>query len=485
MQWLTPKAGILCDMSGKRKAAGSADQEAERLWAALTRVVALTPEALATCTPHVATLKLDGVRVCLSCKAGVCCRVDAWGRRQLEAGAPHATFVLDAEEHEGVYWVFDALMAQGRDLRALALADRLRWAAALLEAVPALAGTPLRLKPYSGMRTAAQLQRLFEAAAASPAVDGVIFCDLTAPYETPPLKFKPRLTVDFRLEPQPRLPPGTFGLLTQRAGRLQPFRLRGKACLLATSAEERLALGLPEALGPGDVAVVECALPCERRGRWRALRLRPDRRHPNCLSTVLDTLDMRARGLDQACTLAGLLPPLGAQPAFDVWLAVLRRRLLWADGGRVGGTELHGSTRAGSEGSVPVDRCRLALPLKGEVALHAYFSLAADELEQLLAVLRLWLGGAPHRALRLRLALQLRPAGLAAADARYFRTILDLPQEALLAKAARALGAAASLALAPLEDAQPPELLELPAELAAVAASTYVLTAVVGAPGGG
>lgn len=471
-------------MSGKRKAAGSADQEAERLWAALTRVVALTPEALATCTPHVATLKLDGMRVCLSCKAGVCCRVDALGRQELEVGAPHATFVLDAEERDGVYWVFDALMAQGRDLRALALADRLRQAAALLEAVPALGGTPLRLKPYSGLRTADQLQRLVEAAAASPAVDGVIFCDLAAPYETPPLKFKQRLTVDFRLEPQPRLPPGTFGLLTQRAGRLQPFKLRGKACLLATSAEERLALGLPEVLGPSDVVIVECALPCERRGRWRAVRLRPDRRHPNCLSTVLDTLAMRARGLDQALALAGLLPPLGAQPAFDVWLVVLRRRLLWADAG-VGGTELHGAARAGGEGSVPVDRCRLALPLKGEVALHAYFSLAADELDQLLAVLRLWLSGAPHRALRLRLALQLRPAGLAAADARYFRTILDLPPEALLAKAAHALGPAAAVALALLEDAQPPELLELPAALAAVAASTYVLTAAVGAPSGG
>ena len=459
------------ERNGKRKADRTADDEATRLWTALTRVVALTPEVLAVRGVHVATLKLDGLRVCLSCKAGVCSRIDALGRTELETGRTEEAFVLDAEEHEGVFWVFDALMTQGRDLRSLALTDRLCAAAKLLDGLPALAGWPLRLKPYFSLRTAAPLQRLLHEASVSMTADGIIFCDVRSAYETPPLKFKSYLTVDFCLESQPRLP--GFFLLTQKAGRLRRFRIRGKECVLAVSAEERRALGLPEVLRPEDAVIVECALPCERRGRWRVVRRRPDRRHPNCLSTVLDTMAMKDRGLDQALTLWGLLPPLSTQAAFEVWLDVLRRRLLWDElDGDEPVVEVHGTARAGHEGSVHVDHCRLTLPLKGCVVLRSFFGLTSDELEQLFAVLQRWLAGAPHRSLHLLLGVQLLHEGLGSQDARYFKTILDVSPEVLHARATSAFGAA-SLSL--LEGAQPPALLELPPLLSSLATSTHIL----------
>jgi hypothetical protein len=464
------------ERGSKRKADRAADEEATRLWTALTRVVALTPEVLAVRGVHAATLKLDGLRVCLSCKAGVCSRIDALGRTELETGRPEEAFVLDAEEHDGVFWVFDALMAGGRDLRALALFDRLCAAGKLLDGLPALGGRPLRMKPYCGLRAAGPLQRLLHEASACTTADGVIFCDVGGAYETPPLKFKSSLTVDFCLEAQPRQP-GAFFLLTQKAGQLRRFKLRGKHCVLTVSAQERAELGLPEALQPEDAVIMECAVPCERRGRWRAVRRRPDRCRPNCLSTVLDTLAMKERGLDQALALWGLLPPLSTQAAFEVWLDVLRRRLLWDEvDGEDAVVEVHGAARAGHEGSVPVDRCRLALPLKGGVALRSFFCLSAEELEHLFVVLRHWLAGGQHRSLRLLLAVQLLHDGLGSQDARYFKTILEVSPKTLHAKATSAFGAA-SLSL--LESAQPPELLELPPLLSDLAASTHVLRVTV------
>ena len=462
----------LTERTGKRKESRAADEEAVRLWSVLTRVVALTPEALARSGVHAATLKLNGVRVCLSCKAGVCSRIDALGRAELQSGCEEEAFVLDAEEQGGAFWVFDALMTQGRDLRPLAMADRLRAAAELLVRLPTHGGRPLRPKPYSGLRSAAVLQRLLLEASASTAADGVIFCDFSGAYETPPLKFKSKLTVDFCLESHPRLP-GCFFLLAQKAGQLRRFRLRGKDCVLALAAEERRVLGLPERPRAEDAVIVECALPCERHGRWRAVRRRPDRRHPNCLSTVLDTLAIKARGLDQTLALSGLLPPLSTQAAFEAWLDVLRRRLLSReDAGDEPFVEVHGAARPGCEGSIPVDCCRLALPLKGGVKLRSFFRLTADELEQLFSVLQRWLAGAPRRSLDLLLALQLLPEGLSPKDAHYFKTILDTSAEALLARAAAAFGTA-SLSL--VEEAQPPELLELPPQLSLLAATTHVL----------
>lgn len=464
-------------MSGKRKVERAADEEGTRLWTALTRVVALTPEALKTRYMHVVTLKLDGVRICLCCKAGACSRIDALGRTPLETSSLEP-FVLDAEEHAGVFWVFDALMTQGRDLRSLALADRLQAAAKLLEHLPTLGGHPLRMKPYYSLRTQVPLQRLLQEATAATTADGVIFCDISAAYETPPLKFKASLTVDFCLESQPRLL-GSFFLLTQKAGRLRRFRLRGKECVLVTSAEERQALGLPAEVHSEDGIIVECAVPCERRGRWRAVRRRPDRRHPNCLSTVLDTLAMKERGLDQALPLWGLLPPVDALQAFDAWLSILRRRLVWDDSSEYPIVELHGATRANQAGSIPLDRCRQALPLKGGVMLQAFFSLTSEELEQLFVVLQLWLAGMPHRSLHLLLVMQLRHESLGSQDARYFKTILESSPQALHSKALHFFGAAS---VAPLEGAEPPGLLELPPLLASLATSTYVLRTQVTSP---
>jgi len=461
-------------MAGKRKMENAADEEATRLWAAMTRVVALTPEGVEETPVHVASLKLDGRRACLSCKAGVCCRIDALGREVLEEGSLQEDFVIDAEEHKGTFWAFDALMVKGRDLRSLALADRLWHLSLLLQSLTELGTLRVKLKAYASLRTGDALHRLLLDAHASEACDGIIFCDCTSVYETPAFKFKQDLTVDFCLESTPSSPPGSFCLLTQVAGRLKPFKLHGKNCIVVVSPD----LGVPDVLRREDGVILECAIPKGRNGLWKAVRRRPDRRSPNCLRTVLDTMAMNQKGYDEAAFLHRTLPPLGTKSAFEAWLAILRRRILWQEEECLGSekiVEVHGEAHLGYEGSVRVEEVRLMLPLEGRVRARAFFSLTGREAAAFLSVLKLWVSGGSRRSFALSLAMQTLHEGLSASDARYFGTFLEVSSlEALLDSAS---SSSKTATMAPLAMAEPPELLELPPLLARLASSTHVLKA--------
>jgi len=464
-------------MSVKRQIENSADDEARRIWGAMTRVVALTPETLLETPVHVATLKLDGCRVGLSCKAGVCSRINAVGRSVLEGDNDQKDFVLDAEEHGGVFWVFDALMVDAHDIRSLALADRLLSLAHLLEKLKSIGGKELRMKPYRSLRSAEALHRLLADSTTGESCDGVIFCDYTGVYETPAFKFKQRLTVDFCLESSLRGSVGTFTLLTQVAGRLKAFKLHGEPCELLLSCLELASFAIPDEVKRGDACILECLLPEGRHGKWKAVRRRLDRKSPNCLRTVLDTMEMNRKGFDEAGFLHRHLPPLATKAAHGAWLAVLRRRILRDDGcpgvdERV--VEVHGASHTGYGGSVRVDHSRLALPIEGKVLVRAFFSLSDVDIERLFAILRTWLEGASNRELRLLVAVQLAQEGLSSLDARYFGCILESTTEALTTSAAQSVGSAT---LVRLQDSQPPELLQLPPMLSSLAEGTSLLRA--------
>ena len=460
-------------MAYKRKLENAADEEATRLWASLTRVVALTPPGVEETPVHVATLKLDGCRVCLCSKAGVCFRIDALGREMIEEGILQEDFILDAEDHEGTFWAFDALMVRGRDLRSLAFADRLRHLDLLLQTLKALGRFRVKMKSYLPLRSGDAIHRLLLDAHSSEACDGIIFCDLTAVYETPPFKFKPHLTVDFCLESTSESSPGTFGLLMQVAGRLMPFKLHGKNCVVVVSSEERVALGVANVLRREEGIILECAVPKGRNGPWKAVRRRPDRRNPNCLRTVLDTLSMHQRGYDEPAFIHRLLPPLGTKSAFEAWRAVIRRQILWQEEGVRGGevVEVHGEGHAGYEGSVRVEDVRLMLPLEGRIRARAFFSLDDRETATFLSVLKLWLSGGARRSLTILLVTQSLHKGLSASDARYFGVFMDSTPEALLDLASMRFEVAT---VTPLLMGSPSDLLQLPPVLARLASTTWI-----------
>ena len=459
-------------------------EEARRIWGALTRVVALTPETLAERPVHAGTLKLDGKRVALVRRGGVTSRVDALGRLSFdEAAAGGLDFVLDAEEHGGVFWVFDALLVAGQDLRALALADRL---VALEEEhragrLPgALGGLPLKLKVYRSLRSPGALDVLLSEAADS--CDGLIFCDVTAPYEIPAFKYKPCLTLDFSLESgSASSPPGSYRLLTQVAGVAKVFRVDGRAQEIHLDASDRVRLGLPPSgvLDRSVGFIVQFELPRSLGGRqgrgtggrgggffWKAVRRRFDRRHPNCLRTVLDTLALHRRGLDSPDFLRrAFQQPFETKAAVKAWLTILRRRL-WAlevvaapDHQHAMVIEILGVNMAPSsayqslaEGArvVALSRLAAALPAVGRVLVVAFFSLGDQEIASLLLTLRGWLAGSvadedqpDERGVNLVLAAQTTAGGCSRLlDARFFCVVNEVSPKQLGEDVSLALGGA-------------------------------------------
>jgi len=452
-------------MGGKRLRRDAVDAEAARIWGALTRVVALTPEAVAERPVHVVTLKLDGQRAALACKAGSLSRIDALGRRVLARDLACRDFVLDVEERAGVFWAFDALLVEARDVRGLPLQDRLELAGRLCEALRLPAPLQLQFKRYHSLRTPGILRRLLaEIAADEDLHDGLIFCDLSAPYEQPALKFKRAPSVDFCLESRGHQ--DGFLLLTEQAARLRPFCVRGAPVRLSLSREDRVSLELPERIDAADGCVVECEPPRGPQGRWRIKRRRADRRRPNCLQTVLDTLALRSRGLHDGATLLRVVPALCTRAAVQVWRQVLRRRVLATE--RVsGGVEVG----AGPGQAVPLEE--LSLPPAGDVSVLAFF-VGEAELLRLLAVLRHWRtsGGGRQRRARLLAVLQLAPPAGCLADVEWFGATVG-PPEPLRARVAEALGCRCSLA--PLPEAQASPLLALPPLLQELGAHVRLL----------
>jgi hypothetical protein len=250
--------------------------------------------------------------------------------------------------------------------------------------------------------------------------------------------------------------------------------------MLVVSQEERADLGVPSEARREEGIIVECAIPEGKHGRWKAVRRRPDRRNPNCLKTVLDTLALNQKGYDEAAFLNGHLAPLVTKGAFDAWLAILRRRILWEyereRRGQETAVEVHGAEHRGygeCTSDVGVGQVRLALPLEGHVRIRAFFSLTDGEVETLFSVLRTWLTGGPRRALDVVIATQTLHEGLSRPDARYFGTFMESSHETLLALATGALGRKATLTA--VEGAEPPELLQLPPMLSRLASATYLL----------
>jgi hypothetical protein len=467
------------DSGLKRRACDEPDPEAERIWGALTRVAAITETALEDACVHTGTLKLDGRRVALACRRGIGSRIDARGRRVLDRDLPCCDFVLDAEEHGGCYWVFDALFIGTLDVRPLSLADRLSCARAFLRTPLSLGGAPVLPKEYLPLRSTDDVKTLLRALEESEQCDGLIFCDLTAPYEIPALKFKPELTVDFCLESDAHGPPGAYRLLTQVAGQLKTFVFQGKPARLVVTAKEALRLNLPLEghLDREAACIVECSIPRGSRGRWCPLRRRDDRRSPNCLKTVLDTLALSRRGLERTSFLHHSLRSLDAKAAVATWRSVLRRRFL-ALGEALDTTcvlDVCGIGRPHPPGlkwsheksrQVALDKLPASLPDAGFVFLLACFELTDEEILKLIDAVSAWLqGSARTRHARVLFALQTAQGCASPEDARYFGVVNELGLEALRARAAELLGAAVSSRFPEDDLPAPLELADLGASL--------------------
>jgi hypothetical protein len=323
-------------------AAAEEEPTGEEVWRLLARAEPLTREALRGRRPHAVTLKLDGRRVALLRRAGRLRKLTSLGWEGREVSSPGGDCLLDSEERDGVVHVFDALMAEGRDLRPLPLSERLRAAAA--------AGLPSGcvLKSYLPLRSRGDLLAAQRAAAEDPACDGLVFVSLSACYDEPPLKFKPAVTFDFALE-EARRAPGRLVLLASRRGNLTPFLREGRPCYVAATGPLagllRLAAGQPP-------PVAEFRLSQNGRGTWEALRLRPDRSAPNSVETLRRNLGLVERGEDSLCWLLGILRPVETREALACWLEA-QRRLLLEETGPVACQLLHPSLRAEEGGGGP------------------------------------------------------------------------------------------------------------------------------------
>jgi hypothetical protein len=432
------------------------------------RVEALTPEA--TASVDVATLKLDGRRVALCCRSGRLLRVDA--RRATFLGPLEGVrdFVLDAEERGGDYQAFDALMAEGRDLRGLALADRLRAVRRLVgELSGRAAACRLEAKPFFCLRSPGCLAALLRDSR-RPGYDGLIFSRLREAYEAPSLKFKQTLTVDFCLERAPGSPAGAYQLLTQNRGQLKAFlQDDGQPCRLLLTSQEREKLGVPEAVAREDAVVVECELPRRPGGQWRAVRRREDRERPNCLRTVLDTLGARRRRMDCEKTLLRAVPEVSTKAAFLLWRDVLQRRLLWALEELEQQRPLKLLRPAGeeagcAEGAEP--ECFWSAFDLDECGVAALLERARRRLEGA--------GAARRPSFRALVLFQSCAQREALQNLSYFGLLLGCEAAEVL-QLARASGFAKA-SLLPLEPRGAPQLLALPPHVERLAASSFALS---------
>lgn len=304
--------------------------EARELWATLTRAVPATTDAVRRWPPQAVTVKLDGRRAALVRRDGELWRVTQLGAERLSPSPAGPDFVADAEELDGVFHVFDALVA-GRDVRVLALPHRLAAVAPLLP-------TPLaRLKSYHVLRTTADLARAAALSRASANADGLVLVSLDAPYERPPLKFKERVTCDLTLEEVER-GRGTarYRVLARSERRLLALRWPLPP-VLQLSPQELSLVDAPAPIRRDDGIVVECEL---RDGRWLLLRRRRDRAHPNDLRTVQSNAALAAAGMHTAHWLLGAVPGMDSRAAVRCWLAALRREVTADALDRMRGDEL-------------------------------------------------------------------------------------------------------------------------------------------------
>lgn len=439
-------------------------EEASGIWLQLTRVEALTPAA--TATVDAATLKLDGRRAALCCRGGRLIRVDALRTTFLGELAGVEDFLLDAEERGGAYEAFDALMAKGRDLRGLALADRLRVLDRLVRELSGQAVCGLAAKPFLCLRSPDCLVGLLRESR-RPGYDGLIFASLREVYETPPLKFKQKLTVDFCLERPPGSAAGAYQLLTQHRGQLKVFQESGRPCRLLLTCQERETLGVPEAVAREDAIVVECMLPPRAGGPWRPVRRREDRSRPNCLQTVLDTLAARRLRMDCEKTLLGAVPQVSAKGAFLLWRDVLQRRLLWAL------EELEGPPSVMRPEEVFSPEKGLTPGEERPLVLWSAFDLDERGVAGLLEnAKRLLEGRGP--SFRILVLFQCCARKQLLQNLSYFGLLLGCEEGEVLQMARASAFEKASLL--PLEPRGGPKILGLPAHLELLAASSFALS---------
>jgi hypothetical protein len=211
-------------------------------------------------------------------------------------------------------------------VRHLPLRARLREASAALP-------EPATLKRYywdpssiidSVERLAASRPRLRDGSRLAE-LEGFIFCNMSSPYDAPPIKFKFHLTCDFLVTTSPqheRLL--LLHVWSQR--QLVPFRPVDAPEHLHLSQERCAELRLPERLALDDAVVLELKLvACV----WHCVRRRWDRARPNTLHTVLENIQLQRTG---KCDAKFLRSQLARAPALDATLAHVVGAMLRAAG---------------------------------------------------------------------------------------------------------------------------------------------------------
>ncbi len=343
----------------------------QQLLCALPRPRTATAHRLSEIADPYATVKLDGKRTLLLCQGARWRAVSVAGggggapavflEGEPSSVLPSALTVLDAEQMGSDYYVFDALFANGADVRHFPLQTRLRHASRHLppsaylkrfyagspsevaRTLQRLMGTPLRL----ACGTSLQL------------VEGFVIGSCSAPYTQAPVKFKFTISCDFLIsscvEENQQQPPScwsapSYQLHVQEVQEIVPFRghLRapGKAHLTTSEGAEA---GLPASAAVSDHVIAEFELFVSQ---WRVVRLRQDRQRPNTLRTVKENVSLCASGKGTWDHLLKILTACSPPGRLE---DTLSRRVL---------------ETAGVSGAIAVSTSVLALFLPGKEDLH-------------------------------------------------------------------------------------------------------------------
>ncbi len=235
------------------------------------------------------TPKIDGQRHLFFCTPSGKYLVGRGVTKVDDGGDRSEPSLFDCELVGRVLHVFDCYFSRGRDMRALPLLERIAEARARLSDTIDIAQFDVRLKPFF---TPGEHQRKhFEMCLSRPGTDGVLFVHLGPVSGPPPLKYKPKITIDLRVVKRAvSTPRGQRTILDLYVGSL----LNGNRKKLYTEIKFPVAtkpIFESSATAVVDKGIYECAFDTKL-NTFVLLRERVDKTKPNFETTAMDNFEL-------------------------------------------------------------------------------------------------------------------------------------------------------------------------------------------------
>jgi hypothetical protein len=293
---------------------------------ALVRPVPLTAARAKCLTSPVVTMKLDGTRVALILNSTEvlevrAARVTVALDRFKGKSTSDPVTVLDCEECAGSYFLLDALVVGGVDVRSMPLESR-------LEAGRIEAPDGISIKPYLGVGikgSQATLKNAVKLLHEKGGSDGLIFLNASDPYWIPPLKYKPVITTDFLIESSVWVQ-DEYILFTTNWGRPLPWReANGNVCSITLPLVVARHL-ISKNISRRDAVIVECTR--SDAGVFKARSLRRDRLRPNRREVVYENVQLQKEGCNQTSWLFAVIPKRDPVECFWRFVVVCYRALV-------------------------------------------------------------------------------------------------------------------------------------------------------------